>query len=116
MCSCQSRRATGGTVLSVNVRHRPPFSPLALPPDGCTRYLFSTDSFRNGADESRRVRYVGFYDPGVTPRNNSTMHLPDRTRARDPREPCPTRGDRCGRSDSVECAAASRAQRRCPPE
>ncbi len=31
------------------------------------RYLLSTDFFRNGADESRPVRYVLFFDPYVSP-------------------------------------------------
>ena len=50
------------------------FGPLArhlpLSPDFCTRYLMSTDFFRHGADESRVVRYVGFYDPDRTACNN----------------------------------------------
>ena len=28
-----------------------------------TNYLLSSDFFVNGADESRTVRYLGFYDP-----------------------------------------------------
>lgn len=31
------------------------------------RFLMSTDFFQHGADESRPVRYVAFYDPYVTP-------------------------------------------------
>jgi hypothetical protein len=45
-------------------RHSP------LPSDVYTRYLLSTDFFRHGADESRTVRYVGFYDPDNTPCGN----------------------------------------------
>jgi hypothetical protein len=45
-------------------RHSP------LPPEVYTRYLLSTDFFRNGADESRLVTYIGFYDPALTPCNN----------------------------------------------
>ncbi len=41
-----------------------------LPREVFTHYLLSTDFFRYGADESRRVRYVGFYDPYITPCNN----------------------------------------------
>jgi hypothetical protein len=45
-------------------RHQP------LSSDFCTRYLMSTDFFRHDADESRLVRYVGFYDPDRTACNN----------------------------------------------
>lgn len=45
-------------------RYRP------LSSDIRTRYLMSTDFFRHGADESRTVRYVGFYDPDHTTCNN----------------------------------------------
>ena len=41
-----------------------------LSADFYTRYLMSTDFFRTGADESRIVRYVGFYDPDQTPCGN----------------------------------------------
>ena len=41
-----------------------------LPREVFTHYLLSTDFFRHGADESRRVLYVGFYDPYITPCNN----------------------------------------------
>jgi hypothetical protein len=40
------------------------------PPDVYTRFLLSTDFFRFGADETRTVRYIGFYDPYVTPCSN----------------------------------------------
>jgi hypothetical protein len=30
-----------------------------------TQYLISSDFFRNGADESRLINYLGFYDPMV---------------------------------------------------
>jgi hypothetical protein len=49
-------------------RGLPRFLPLA--PDFYTRYLMSTDFFRTGADESRPVRYIGFYDPDETPCSN----------------------------------------------
>ena len=32
-----------------------------------TKFLMSTDFFRNGADEGKLVRYVAFYDPYVSP-------------------------------------------------
>ncbi|HEX2341287.1 MAG TPA: hypothetical protein VHI98_12485 [Vicinamibacterales bacterium] len=52
-------------------RYRHGFSRrLPLAPDVYTNYLLSTDFFRHGGDESRRVRYVGYYDPAVTPCNN----------------------------------------------
>jgi len=41
-----------------------------VPPDFYTQYLLSTDFFRNRADESRRVRYVAFSDPYVSPCRN----------------------------------------------
>lgn len=47
-------------------QHRPT---LRLHPKGMPveeRFLMSTDFFQNGADESRRVAYVGFYHPYVT--------------------------------------------------
>lgn len=31
------------------------------------QYLMSTDFFQNGADESRTVRFVAFYDPYLSP-------------------------------------------------
>lgn len=34
------------------------------------RYLMSTDFFEHGADESREIRYVAFYDPALTPCRN----------------------------------------------
>ena len=52
-------------------RHRP------LSPDVYTRYLLSTDFFKNGADESRLVSYIGFYDPAVTPCNNPFVTFDD---------------------------------------
>lgn len=30
-----------------------------------SNYLLSTDFFQNGADESRQVEYVAYYDPGI---------------------------------------------------
>src|SRR5690606_33907622 len=35
--------------------------------DPGTRFLLSTDFFQNGADETRTLRYVAFFDPYVTP-------------------------------------------------
>jgi hypothetical protein len=32
-----------------------------------TRFLASTDFFQNGADESRELRYVRFFDPYASP-------------------------------------------------
>jgi hypothetical protein len=34
------------------------------------RFLLSTDFFRFDADMSRRISYVGFYEPSITPCNN----------------------------------------------
>jgi hypothetical protein len=41
-----------------------------------SRYLLSTDFFQNGADETRAVRYVAFYDPYVTPCRNPFVSQP----------------------------------------
>jgi hypothetical protein len=30
-----------------------------------TQYLMSSDFFKNGADETRTVRYAGYYDPMI---------------------------------------------------
>ena len=52
-------------------RYQRGFSPrLPLAADVYTRYLLSTDFFQHGADESRRIHYVGFFDPSVTPCSN----------------------------------------------
>jgi hypothetical protein len=52
-------------------RYQHGFSPrLPLGPDVYTRYLLSTDFFQHGADESRRIHYVGFFEPSVTPCTN----------------------------------------------
>jgi hypothetical protein len=49
-------------------RHRGRFVPGAqLPPKDRVRFLMSTDFFQNGADESRRLHYVMYYDPYVSP-------------------------------------------------
>ena len=48
-----------------------------LSSDVYTRYLMSTDFFRHGADESRTVRYVGFYDPDNTPCGNPLAEFDD---------------------------------------
>jgi hypothetical protein len=37
-----------------------------LPPEIHTRFLLSSDFFRHGADESRRIGYVAFADPYVS--------------------------------------------------
>jgi hypothetical protein len=59
-------------------RYRPTFSRrLPLGPDVCTDYLLSTDFFSHGADESRVVRYVGFYDPAVTACSNPLATFED---------------------------------------
>jgi hypothetical protein len=50
---------------------------LPLPPAVYTNYLLSTDFFRNGADESRPVRYLSYYDPAVTPCNNPFARFDD---------------------------------------
>jgi hypothetical protein len=39
------------------------------------QFLLSTDFFRFDADESRRISYVGYYDPAVTPCNNPLARL-----------------------------------------
>jgi hypothetical protein len=59
-------------------RYRPAFSRhRPLGPDVHTDFLLSTDFFRNGADESRLIRYVGFYDPAVTACNNPLARFDD---------------------------------------
>jgi|SRR5919197_2481937 hypothetical protein len=59
-------------------RYRASFSPhRPLGPDIYTDFLLSTDFFRNGADESRLIRYVGFYDPAVTACNNPLARFDD---------------------------------------
>jgi hypothetical protein len=40
-----------------------------------TQYLMSSDFFKNGADESREVHYLGYYDP-MTPCNNPFARRP----------------------------------------
>jgi len=63
-------------------RYRGGFSRrMPLPPDVYTNYLMSTDFFRSGADQSRRVRYVGYYDPAVTPCNNPLARFDDEPEA-----------------------------------
>ena len=39
------------------------------------QFLLSTDFFRFDGDESRRITYVGYYDPAVTPCNNPLARL-----------------------------------------
>jgi hypothetical protein len=49
-------------------KHRGPISRFRHPEDDLfDRFLLSTDFFRNGADESRPVRFVLFYDPYISP-------------------------------------------------
>jgi hypothetical protein len=59
-------------------RYRPDLS-LAHPlgPTVHNLFLLSTDFFRYGADERRRVHYVGFYDPAITPCNNPLARFDD---------------------------------------
>lgn len=40
-----------------------------------TKYLLSTDFFFHGADESREVKYLSFYDPATAPCRNPFAHL-----------------------------------------
>jgi len=42
-----------------------------------TRFLLSNDFFQNGADESRAMHYVAFYDPYVTACRNPFARLDD---------------------------------------
>jgi hypothetical protein len=59
-------------------RTRPNFSRRSpLPQDVYTRFLLSTDFFQRGAQESRLVRYVLFYDPGLTPCYNPLARFDD---------------------------------------
>ena len=48
-----------------------------LPPDVYTRYLLSTNFFQAGADQSREVRYVLFYDTDFTPCHNPLATFDD---------------------------------------
>jgi hypothetical protein len=60
-------------------RHRGPLRRFVPPRNAqeevFDRFLLSTDFFLNGADESRRVRYVRFYDPYVNPCWNPCLPL-----------------------------------------
>lgn len=47
-------------------RHQGEWRPRSSPPP-FTRFLASTDFFQNGADESRSLHYVQYYDPYVSP-------------------------------------------------
>jgi hypothetical protein len=51
-------------------RHRHSLTGRPIGPDISMCYLMSTDFFRHGADESRRIHYVGFFDPYLTPCHN----------------------------------------------
>ena len=63
-------------------KHRPGFSrTLPLGPDIHTRFLLSTDFFRHGADEQRQVRYVAYYEPGVSACLNPLARFDDRAGA-----------------------------------
>lgn len=55
------------------LRHLAP--PDLAGPDFYTRFLLSTDFFQNGADESRTMQYVTFYDPYVTACRNPFARL-----------------------------------------
>ena len=46
-------------------RHQGPWNPKTSPAP-FTRFLASTDFFQNGADESRTLHYVAYYDPYVS--------------------------------------------------
>ena len=43
------------------------------------RYLLSTDFFQHRADESRRIQYIGLFDPAVTPCNNPLATFDEET-------------------------------------
>ncbi len=47
-------------------RHQGPWHPRTSPPP-FTRFLASTDFFQNGADETRALTYVRYYDPYASP-------------------------------------------------
>ena len=49
------------------VRWYPPGTKPTAGPNLVARYLLSTDFFPGGADESRPLEYVEFYDPYVSP-------------------------------------------------
>lgn len=61
------------------------FSPYELLPQGNAlrrlendvvgRFLLSTDFFRNGADESKPVVYLGYFDPLTRPCSNPLMQF-----------------------------------------
>lgn len=40
-----------------------------------TKYLLSTDFFQHGADESRSLRYLSFYEPQLAPCRNPFVNL-----------------------------------------
>jgi hypothetical protein len=52
---------------------------LPLPTEVYMNYLLSTDFFRNGADESRLVRYLSYYDRAITPCNNPFARFDNET-------------------------------------
>ncbi len=59
-------------------RYRPDLSPRRpLGPSVHNLFLLSTDFFRYGGDETRRLHYVGFYDPAITPCNNPLATFDD---------------------------------------
>ncbi len=49
------------------VRHFPPGTKPGPGPNLVARYLLSTDFFPNGADESKPLDWVEFYDPYISP-------------------------------------------------
>jgi hypothetical protein len=63
-------------------RYREGFSRrLPLAPEVYTNYLLSSDFFKNGADQSRLIRYIGYYDPAITPCNNPLARFDDEPEA-----------------------------------
>jgi hypothetical protein len=60
-------------------RYRPDLSPRHRPlgPSVHNLFLLSTDFFRHGGDETRRVYYVGFYDPAITACDNPLARFDD---------------------------------------
>jgi hypothetical protein len=67
------RQLTDVSVLAGPLRYWSPYSWLAqghayrrLEDSVVSHYLLSTDFFQHGADESRPVTYVAFYDPATT--------------------------------------------------
>lgn len=76
----ERRQLQLGSVISLPMRF---FSPYEFLPQGnpirrlennvVTNFLLSTDFFLNGADESRKVTYLAFYNPLIRPCQNPFM-------------------------------------------